>query len=169
MKTPDYLIIVSTKTGEGKPISKDDIIKHHTQLRAHGGLEFNRPAFDYLVKINGDLETILPEGAPNEVDLLGISEGTEGLNGTPKYLAYAGGMTEKATKEKDTRTDEQKETLASVVQFYIKRFPGIQVFGWNQIPARKEDKNPAFNVKAWLEEIGIPSKNHLQMQVETTN
>ncbi|MDN5201239.1 hypothetical protein QQ008_07695 [Fulvivirgaceae bacterium BMA10] len=157
MKKPDYLIIVSTETGEGKEVTKADIIELHTNSRAHGGQGFNRPGFDYLVQTDGKLETILQEENPNEVDLWGISEGMKGIMGTAKFLAYAGGMTEKATKEKDTRTDLQKDTLATVVKFYVRRFPEIQVLGWDQIPGKEGSKNPAFDVPKWLQEIGVPS------------
>lgn len=159
MKTPDFLIIASTETGEGKEVTKADIIEQHTNSRAHGGQGFNRPGFDYLVQTDGNLETILQEEAPNEVDLWGISEGVNGISGLSKIVAFAGGMTEKATKEKDTRTDLQNDTLASIVKFYVKRFPQIQVLGWNQIPSKQGATNPAFDVPKWLQEIGIPSDN----------
>lgn len=164
MKKPDYLIIVSTETGEGKEVNKADIIELHTNSRALGGQGFNRPGFDYLVQTNGNLETILQEENPHEVDLWGISEGANGIIGDTKFLAYAGGMTEKATKEKDTRTDLQSDTMATVVKFFVKRFPEVQVLGWDQIPSKEGSKNPAFDVPKWLQEIGIPSDNIYQVQ-----
>ncbi len=159
MKCPDYLIITTTETSEGKDLTKADIITYHTNTRAQGGLGFNRPGFDYLICFDGTLETIIPEEHPNEVDLWGISEGIKGINGSAKYIALVGGRTEKATKEKDTRTSEQKETLTCLIQFYVKRWPSIRVLGWNQVPSKMHQKNPGFEVHKWLHEIGIPNEN----------
>lgn len=162
MQNPDYLIITSTQTGVGKPVTKAAIIEQHTQSVALGGHGFNRPGYDYLVQPDGALETIIQEENPNEVDLWGFSDGVNGLNGKTKILAFVGGMDKKGTKPKDTRSEEQKETLASVIQFYVKRFPKIQVLGWDQIPAKKGQHNPAFDVSGWLQELGIPSENLFQ-------
>ncbi len=94
------------------------------------------------------------------------------MNGSIKYLAYAGGkakgkkskkeqngVAEIPAEDKDTRTDQQKDTLATIVKFYVKRFPGIQVLGFNQIPVKEGQENPAFDVGQWLTEIGVPEKN----------
>ncbi len=162
MKTPDYLILASTETGEGKTLSKADVIDQHTRPAALGGLGFNRPGFDYLVLPDGTLETLLPEEHPNTTDLWGISEGADGLNGMAKVLAYVGGMTEKATKEKDTRTEQQQATLAAVVHFYVKRFPRLRVLGWDEVPAKVGSKNPAFPVQEWLTAIGVPDQHRFQ-------
>jgi len=162
MKSPDFLIITNTETAEGIAVSKDAIIQLHTRSRAQGGLGFNRPGFDYLVTLSGKLETIIQEENLSDIDLWGINEGVAGVNGLAKVIAYAGGRTEKAVKEKDTRTDLQKETLEAVVKFYVKRFPKIRVLGWDQIPSKKGSKSPAFDVPTWLSEIGIPSENRFQ-------
>lgn len=159
MKAPDYLIITGTETAEGKEVTKADVIESQTNSKAHGGLGLNRPGFDYLVNLEGELEVILPEGNPNEVDLFGISEGVNGINGSAKFLAFVGGLNEKGNKEKDTRTELQTDTLATVVKFFVKRFPSVQVLGWDQVPSKKGSKNPAFDVPKWLQEIGIPSDN----------
>lgn len=162
MKKADYLIIMSTETPEGQEITKGDVIEQHTDTKAHGGYGWNRPGTDYLVLADGTLETIIPEDNPNVVDLWGIAAGIEALHGIPKYLTYVGGLTEKATKEKDTRTTEQNQTLEAVVKFYIRKFPDILVLGMNQVPAMKGVKNPGFDVGKWLGEISIPERNIFQ-------
>lgn len=159
MKKADYLIILSTETGEGQEVSKADIIEHHTNSPSMGGFGWNRPGIDYLVGLNGELDTIIPEESPNEVDLWGIGEGVKGMTGIPKYLAYVGGKTTKGTKDKDTRTTEQQDTLEAVVKFYVRKFPKIQVLGFNQVPAKEGRNNPAFDVAEWCKEIGIPEEN----------
>lgn len=162
MKKADYLIIMCTETPEGQELTKADVIEQHTGSKAHGGFGWNRPGTDYLVLTDGALETIIPEDSPNVVDLWGIAAGVDGLHGIPKYLAYVGGLTEKATKEKDTRTTEQSQTLEAVIKFYIRKFPEIRVLGMNQVPAMDGVKNPCFDVEKWLGEIGIPEGNIFQ-------
>lgn len=159
MKKADYLIILSTETGEGQEVSKGDIIEQHTNSPSMGGFGWNRPGIDYLVTLDGGLETIIPEESPNVVDLWGIGEGKNGMTGIPKYLAYTGGKTTKGTKDKDTRTAEQEHTLATVVKFYVKKFPKIQVLGYSQVPAKAGETSPAFDVAKWCKEIDIPEEN----------
>jgi hypothetical protein len=159
MKKADYLIIQSTETGEEQEVSKGYIIEQHTNSPSMGGFGWNRPGLDYLITLDGTLETIIPESNPNVVDLWGIGEGKDGMTGIPKYVAYVGGKTTKGTKDKDTRTAEQEETLAAVVHFYVRKFPKIQVLGYHQIPSKKGESSPAFDVAKWCEEIGIPKQN----------
>ncbi len=159
MKKTDYLILTCTGTPEGKDVSKADIIGLHTQPVALGGHGWNRPGIDYLVTLDGRLETIIPEDSPNEVDLWGISKGTQAMTGTARYLAYAGGKTAKATKDKDTRTQDQKDSLAAVVQFFVRKFPKLLVLGMNQVPAKDGDPSPCFDVAEWCAEIGVPEEN----------
>ncbi|MCB0374449.1 MAG: N-acetylmuramoyl-L-alanine amidase [Sinomicrobium sp.] len=159
MKKTDYLVILSTDTAEGAAISKADIITKHTALPREGGFGWNRPGIDYLVTPDGSLQTIILEASPADVDLWGVRQGQKPINGSVKYLAYAGGKTPKLTKDKDTRTDAQKDTLAAVVKFYVKRFPHVRVLGFNQIPAKQGQVNPAFDVPQWLTAIGIAEKN----------
>ncbi|MBL4574816.1 MAG: hypothetical protein JKY51_01790 [Opitutaceae bacterium] len=159
MKKADYLIIQCTETGEGQEVFKADIIEQHTNSAVMGGYGWNRPGLDYLVTLDGSLETIIPETSPNVVDLWGIGEGKNGMTGIPKFISYVGGKTTKGTKDKDTRTSEQEDTLASVVKFYVKKFPKIQVLGFNQVPSKSDESSPAFDVAKWCEEIGIPEQN----------
>lgn len=159
MKKVDYLIILNTQTPEGKEVTKGDLITQHTNPVSHNGFGWNRPGIDYLIALDGELHTLLPEESPNVVDLWGISEGKKGMNGIAKYLAYTGGKTAKSTKNKDTRTTAQRKTLASIVQFYVKRFPQIQVLGFSEVPAKRGVENPSFDVAKWCEEIGIPKVN----------
>lgn len=159
MKKVDYLVLQSTASGEGIPVTKADIIDLHTADIANGGYGFNRPGIDYLVQPDGSLETIVSENTPTMVDLWGISEGKNGILGVCKHIAYAGGRTEKEVKVKDSRTKEQEDTLEIIVKFYILKFPNIQVLGFDEAPAKKGSENPGFEVAVWLECIGISEKN----------
>lgn len=159
MKKTDYLIIQSTNTSEAKDFDKDHIIKKHTSTHRDGGFGWNRPGLDYLILKDGTLQTIIPEDSPTKVDLWGISNGKNGITGMVKHIAYVGGRTLKEAWGKDTRTDEQIETLTAIIKFYIMRFPDIVVVGFNEMENKVDHENPGFEVKEWLEEIGIPEKN----------
>lgn len=159
MKKVDYLIIQSTESGEGIPVTKADIIELHTTDEAQGGYGFNRPGIDYLIQPDGSLETLISEDNPTTVDLWGISEGKKGLLGVCKHIAYVGGRTEKEVKSKDSRTTAQTKSLEAIVRFYILKFPKIQVLGLDEAPAKKGNENPAFSVSVWLEQIGVDERN----------
>lgn len=159
MKKVDYLVIQSTESGEGIPVTKSDIIELHTADEALGGYGFNRPGIDYLIQPDGAMETLVSEDNPTTVDLWGISEGKKGVLGICKHIAYVGGRTEKEVKSKDSRTTAQTKSLEAIVRFYILKFPTIQVLGLDEAPAMKGKENPAFSVSIWLEEIGVPEIN----------
>ncbi|WP_027395132.1 N-acetylmuramoyl-L-alanine amidase [Aquimarina latercula] len=159
MKKVDYLIIQSTESGEGIPVTKEDIIDLHTSDKKLGGYGFNRPGIDYLIQPDGSMETLVSEDNPTNVDLWGISEGKKGVLGICKHIAYVGGRTEKEVKPKDSRTTAQINSLEAIVKFYILKFPKIQVLGLDEAPAMKGKENPAFSVSIWLEEIGVPEIN----------
>jgi len=112
-----------------------------------------------LYQPDGSIETLVSEDNPTSVDLWGVSEGKEGLYGICKHIAYAGGRTEKGIKPKNTLTKQQLASLEHTVKFYILKFPNIQVLGFNEVPAKKGEENPAFSVAIWLEEIGVAEKN----------
>jgi hypothetical protein len=57
---------------------------------------------------------------------------------------------------KDTRTEAQKEALATIVRDYLEFAPEIQVAGHNQFSAKA---CPSFWVPDWLRELGIPEAN----------
>ena len=159
MEKIDFLIIQSTETGEGTPVTKGDIINWHTLPVALGGKGWNRPGTDYLVRTDGTLETIIPENSLNTVDLWGIGKGDPGVDGVCKFIAYEGGKSEKETKDKDTRTSEQIATLEVVIRFYILKFPEVRILGFNEAPTMTEAGSPAFEVSTWLKELGLDPKN----------
>ena len=159
MKKVNYLIIVNTNTPGGLEVTKADIIEHHTGIRNLGGLGLNRPKIDDLISLEGELENIIPETSPNEVDLWGISEGVDGLTGQAKYVAFVGGRTKDGNKDWDTRTKEQKQTLEVYVKYHLLRSSELMVMGLDQIPAMGDVEMPSFNVAKWLESIGIEDKN----------
>src|SRR5690606_22989683 len=148
-----------TATAKNLEVTKDDVIKQHVHSPSLGGYGWNRPGIDYRVGLDGRLDTIIPEESPGVVDLWGISEGARPLHGTAIYLASLGGKNADGSGDADTRTPAQKETLAAVVQFYVRRFPKIQVLGFNSVPSKSGEAMPSFDVVQWCGELKIPASN----------
>ena len=170
MKKIEYLIIQSTETGIGIPVTKADIIDLHTSPVKEGGYGWKRPGFDYLIQPDGSLDTLISENNTTPVDLWGVSEGTEGILGTCKHIAYVGGKTEKETKVKDTRTTAQQAALDHIVKFYLLKFPNLQILGWDEVPGKEGSGNPGFAVNKWLDSIGVDPRNiYKALQVQLDN
>lgn len=154
----NYLVIHCTASPEGKELTKDDIIRMHTNPKHLGGRGWNRPGYSDIVYLDGELVNIIPFNQDEQVDPWEISNGVRGINGNSRHVVYVGGVDESGEKPKDTRTKEQKSTLETYVKFMVLRHPHIQVLGHNQAPGASK-ACPSFDVPKWLESIGISEKN----------
>jgi N-acetylmuramoyl-L-alanine amidase len=152
----NYLVIHCTATPEGRNVSKEDIIRWHTNPVHLGGRGWNRPGYADMIYLNGDF-----------VDQWEISNGVVGLNGNARHIVYAGGMDAENKKPKDTRTKEQLNTLEVYVKFMIKRHPKIVVLGQKEAPNANGKACPSFNVGEWLRSIGVPVANIYNKTVES--
>lgn len=159
MKKVDYLIIQSTDTSEAKDFGREVIIAQHTRSKRDGGFGWNRPGIDDLILQDGTLQTLINEDSPTTTDLWGISNGQKAISGIARHVAYVGGRTLKEAWDKDTRTDEQKKALETIVKFYILRFPDIVIAGFNEVPSKADEDSPGFEVAEWLRELEIPEHN----------
>lgn len=105
---------------------------------------------------------IAPDGLDNILaPISAITNGVAGYNSNSIHLCYIGGA-----NWKDTRTAQQKNTLARLVKLYKKQFPNAIIKGHRDFsPDLDKDgkiepneylKNcPAFEVSTWLKEIGL--------------
>ncbi|OFY84709.1 MAG: hypothetical protein A3F72_15550 [Bacteroidetes bacterium RIFCSPLOWO2_12_FULL_35_15] len=155
----NYLVLHCTATPEGRPVTKDEIIRWHTNPVHLGGRGWNRPGYSDLVELDGDLVSIIPFNTDDFVDQWEISNGVVGLNGNARHIVYAGGMDTENKKPKDTRTKEQLATLEVYVKYTIKRHPKILVLGHNEAPNAHGKACPSFNVGEWLRSIGVAEAN----------
>lgn len=153
----EYLVIHCTATPKGRDVSVEDIKQWH--LKGRG---WSRVGYSDLITLDGSLINMIEFDQDDEVDNWEISNGASGFNGKARHLVYAGGCSEEKPEwakfypAEDTRTPEQKETLALYVKFMIKRHPHIKVIGHNQIANKA---CPSFPVPEWLTSIGVSSKN----------
>ena len=161
MGTLQNLVIHCTASPEGNPLTKDDIIRMHTNPKHLGGRGWNRPGYADIIYLSGELINIIPFNQDDQVDPWEISNGVYGINGISRHVVYVGGVDEGGKKPKDTRTEEQKSTLETYVKFTLLRHPDIQVLGHNQAPGANK-ACPSFDVPKWLESIGVAKKNIYQ-------
>lgn len=153
-----YLILHCTATPEGRPVTAEQIIQWHTAPKEKGGRGWSRPGYSDLILLDGSLVNLVPWNTDNLVDPWELTNGAQGLNGNARHLVYAGGMDRNNQYPKDTRTEQQKDTMGIYVRYLVRRHPHLQVMGHNQSPYAKGKACPAFDVPAWLKSIGIPEQ-----------
>lgn len=69
-------------------------------------------------------------------------------------VVYAGGLAKDGKTAKDTRTAAQLKAMTDYVRNFHERFPQIKIVGHRDLPGVTK-ACPSFDVKAWLESIGI--------------
>ncbi len=128
MRKINKIIIHCSATPEGKDFGAADIDRWHRQRG------FKKIGYHYVIRLNGDIETGRPE---NE-----IGAHTAGQNSCSIGICYIGGLDTNG-KAKDTRTPEQKTSLANLIKSLLKRYPTATLHGHREF-ARKAC--PCFDV-----------------------
>lgn len=150
-KSIKYLVIHCTATPEGREVSSADIRRWHT-APPPSGRGWKQVGYTDLFHLDGSVERLVKNNEDAQVDSWEMTNGAAGYNSVSRHIVYVGGC-DKAMKPKDTRTVAQREALKRYVQDFHSRFPQIRIVGHNELNSGK--KCPAFNVSAWLREIGI--------------
>jgi N-acetylmuramoyl-L-alanine amidase len=151
----DFLVIHCTATPEGREVTKHDIIKWHTSPRSKGGRGWSVPGYSELINLKGELISIHPYNDDEVNEPWEITNGASGINSRSRHIVYAGGC-DKAMKPKDTRNEEQKETLMKFVLDFVKKHPNIKVAGHYHFANKA---CPSFNVESFCKEIGLSDIN----------
>ncbi len=147
-----YLVIHCTATPEGREVSSDDIRAWHTNPVSKGGRGWKQVGYTDLVHLDGTVERLVDNNEDAHVDPWEITNGAAGYNGVSRHIVYAGGL-DRQKRSKDTRTEAQKNALASYVRDFHRRFPDVKIVGHNELDKGKAC--PSFCVQDWLESIGI--------------
>lgn len=148
-----YLVIHCTATPEGMDVTAAEIRQWHTDPKPKGR-GWKQVGYSDLVTLDGSLINLVPFDLNNHVDNWETTNGVAGINDLARHVVYAGGG---HPKPADTRTEEQKKTLAQYVHYQILRTPALLVGGHYQFDARKAC--PSFDVPAWLGSIGVAERN----------
>lgn len=146
-----YLIIHCTATAEGREVSSDEIRHWHTDPVSKGGRGWKQVGYTDMIHLDGKVERLVKNNEDARVDSWEITNGAKGYNGVSRHVVYVGGC-DKQMKAKDTRTPAQKEALKKYVLDFHRRFPKVKIIGHCEVAAKA---CPSFDVKKWLNEIGI--------------
>lgn len=128
-----YLIIHCTATQ--KQASIQSIKDYWKDVK-----KWNSVGYHILIEADGDYTQIAPYEA--------IVNGALGYNYNSIHIAYIGGI-DSTGKATDTRTDAQKQTLRSLVEYFKGCIEGITVLGHRDLPNVLKSC-PCFDVQTQL-------------------
>ena len=138
MRRIDEIIIHCSATAEGKDWKAKDIDKWHKQKGWKG------IGYHYVVDLDGTIEKGRDENA--------IGAHCTGHNEHSIGVVYVGGLAKDGKTPKDTRTEEQKEALWSLLRQLLCKYPKAVICGHNEF-AKKDC--PCFNVKEEYDIINL--------------
>ncbi|ELR69164.1 N-acetylmuramoyl-L-alanine amidase [Fulvivirga imtechensis AK7] len=156
MKRLTYLVIHSTDTPQGREVTAAEIRDWHTSPKPRGR-GWKQVGYSDIIHLNGDVTNLVPYDNDQKVDPWEITNGVAGINSLSRHVVYSGGKDPGGNFVLDTRTAEQRLSLANYVRQTIAQHPRIKVAGHNQFTKAK--KCPSFNVPQWLRAIGVAEKN----------
>ena len=139
-RTIRELIVHCSATPEGKDYTVEDIRRDH---KKQGWSDIG---YHYVIYRDGTIH----EG--RDVDLIGAHCSKGGHNQYSIGICYIGGVENKANtpyqllKAKDTRTEEQKAALLSLLLDLKKLYPQAQIYGHRDFDSSKDC--PSFNAKS---------------------
>ena len=107
-----------------------------------------------LFHLDGTVERLVKNNEDAEVDPWEVTNGAAGYNSVSRHVVYAGGLAKDGKTAKDTRTAAQLKAMTAYVRDFHERFPQIKIVGHRDLPGVNK-ACPSFDVKAWLESIGI--------------
>lgn len=136
MRKINKIIIHCTATPEGRNVSVDTIRKWHVE-----GNGWQDIGYHFIIALDGEVE----EGRPLEK----TGAHTKGSNWDSIGIAYVGGMNKEMDASKDTRTDEQKESLIDLI-CELKDSYGGTVYGHRDFSNKD---CPSFDAKKEYENI----------------
>lgn len=134
-----YMTIHCAATPEGRHVSPETIEQWDIA-------KFGQKSYHWIVGLYGEKHQSLFD------DQKGAHVG--GNNTGNIGICYVGGMDRQMKAPKDTRTDEQKKALLTLVRTYIDRYPGIIIRGHRDWP-KVTKACPSFDVMAWLKAEGV--------------
>lgn len=117
MRNIKEIIIHCTATKEGRDFDVNDVRRWHLDRG------YQDVGYHYVVKLDGTIQVGRPE------DCVGAH--CAGKNRQSIGICYVGGLDEKGNP-KDTRTDEQKNSLRELVKQLRSKYGNVMVYGHNE-------------------------------------
>ena len=149
-----YLVLHCTATPEGREVSSKEIRHWHTDPVKKGGRGWKQVGYTDLFHLDGTVERLVKNNEDADVDPWEVTNGAAGYNSVSRHVVYAGGLAKDGKTAKDTRTAAQLNAMTAYVRDFHERFPQIKIVGHRDLPGVNK-ACPSFDVKAWLESIGI--------------
>ena len=122
MRAIDTIIVHCSATPEGKPFTVADIDRWHRQRG------FDCIGYHYVIYLDGTLHA----GRPIQQ----IGAHCQGHNARSIGVCYVGGLAADGRTPKDTRTQEQRETLLSILRKLKAQFPNARIRGHRDFAAK---------------------------------
>lgn len=94
------------------------------------------PGYHYVVTVDGKIHQMLDEGK--------VSNGVRGYNSVCINIAYTGGL-----NNLDTRSDEQKKSLVSLLKLLRKKYPNAVIQGHRDF-GPDLNKNGKIEKREWI-------------------
>ena len=149
-----YLCIHCSATPENVAYTGDDIKDWHKRKG------WKVVGYHWFIGLDGEVEELHEINDDNILQRSEVVNGCWGINSKSLHVCYCGGLG-LDFKPKDTRNQEQRESLEALIKNVIRAYPDIKVLGHNQAihPSREVKACPSFDVATWLYHIGIDEKN----------
>lgn len=120
---------------------------HHLFFEVYG---WHHYGYHFVVHQDGSVDTLQPTPTPTAyggiIDNATIANGAKGFNQDSLHVAYVGGIDPLTRKAADTRTPQQKASLAALVYQLCRRYKVREVVGHRDLPGVKK-ACPGFNVR----------------------
>jgi len=139
MRKINKIFIHCSATPEGRDIKMETIKSWHVKGRGWRNIGYH-----FVIELDG----LLRPGRPMEQ----MGAGVKGHNANSIHVCYVGGI-DKNKKAKDTRTEEQRETLNTIIGRLVEQYPDASVHGHNEFANKA---CPSFDVQ---KEFGTPKKS----------
>lgn len=130
MRNINYIAIHCTATQPETPIQS---IQNYWK----NNLGWKNPGYHYIIDRFGNVVNLLP------IEL--VSNGVQGYNSQIINISYVGGI-DKSGKPKDTRTEEQKQSILKLLKELRVKFPKAKIQGHRDFPNVKK-ACPSFDAK----------------------
>lgn len=130
MRKINKIIVHCADTPEGRDVRAEDIKLWHTKERG-----WNDIGYHYVIDLDGTIEP----GRPIEV----VGAHCTGHNADSIGICYVGGCDAKM-QPKDTRTEEQKASLITLLKYLVAKYPGVKIYGHRDFSSKA---CPSFDAK----------------------
>lgn len=139
----DLILVHCTATAEGKDFTVEQIRRWHTAPKPKGN-GWSDIGYHYVIYRDGTIH----EG--RNVDISGAH--CEGYNAHSIGVVYVGGCEKDGKTPKDTRTEQQKDALLSLLMDLRKIYPQAKIAGHRDYDRKGKDC-PSFDAKTEYKDI----------------